>query len=67
MQNERSFDLSIDQADGFGIGGAFTRKQIHELLASDGYSDFEIDNIIDKGGIKNDYHTVTIEPVVLLC
>lgn len=67
MQNERSFVLSIDQTDGFGLGGAFTRKQIHALLTSDGYSEFEIDNIIDKGGIKNEYHTVTIEPVVLLC
>lgn len=67
MQNERTFYLSVEQSDGFGFGGSFTRKQIHDLLATDGYSVSEIDGIIDNGGIENTYHTVVVKPDELPC
>lgn len=63
-QFQQTYSVSVDQEDGFGFGGCFTKEEVYSLLKE--YIEAtteEYDRIIEDGGIDTDEFDISIVPL----
>ena len=64
-QFQQTYSVSVEQEDGFGFGGCFTKKEVYSLLKE--YIETtteEYDSIIEDGGIETYDFNISIVPLV---
>jgi len=60
-QFQQTYSVSVDQEDGFGFGGCFTKDEVHSLLKEYiNSSTEEYDRIIEDGGVETDEFEICI-------
>ena len=63
-QFQQTYSVSVDQEDGFGFGGCFTKDEVYSLLKEYiNASTEEYDRIIEDGGIETDEFDISIVPL----
>lgn len=63
-QFQQTYSVSVDQEDGFGFGGCFTKEEVYSLLKE--YIEAtteEYDRIIEDGGVDTDEFDISIVPL----
>lgn len=63
-QFQQTYSISVDQEDGFGFGGCFTKEEVYSLLKE--YIEAtteEYDRIIEDGGVDTDEFDISIVPL----
>ena len=63
-QFQQTYSVSVEQEDGFGFGGCFTKDEVYSLLKE--YikaSTEEYDRIIEDGGVDTDEFDISIVPL----
>ena len=60
-QFQQTYSVSVDQEDGFGFGGCFTKDEVYSMLKEYiNASTEEYDRIIEDGGIETDEFEICI-------
>ena len=60
-QFQQTYSVSVDQEDGFGFGGCFTKDEVYSLLKEYiNASTEEYDRIIEDGGVETDEFEICI-------
>ena len=60
-QFQQTYSVSVDQEDGFGFGGCFTKDEVYSVLKEYiNSSTEEYDRIIEDGGIETDEFEICI-------
>lgn len=60
-QFQQTYSVSVDQEDGFGFGGCFTKDEVYSMLKEYiNASTEEYDRIIEGGGIETDEFEICI-------
>ena len=63
-QFQQTYSVSVDQEDGFGFGGCFTKDEVYSLLKEYiNASTEEYDRIIEDGGVDTDEFDISIVPL----
>ena len=63
-QFQQTYSVSVDQEDGFGFGGCFTKDEVYSLLKEYiNSSTEEYDRIIEDGGVDTDEFDISIVPL----
>ena len=63
-QFQQTYSVSVDQEDGFGFGGCFTKDEVYSLLKEYINSSVEeYDRIIEDGGVDTDEFDISIVPL----
>jgi len=63
-QFQQTYSVSVDQEDGFGFGGCFTKDEVYSLLKEYiNASIEEYDRIIEDGGVDTDEFDISIVPL----
>lgn len=63
-QFQQTYSVSVDQEDGFGFGGCFTKEEVYSLLKDYiNASTEEYDRIIEDGGVDTDEFDISIVPL----
>ena len=63
-QFQQTYSVSVDQEDGFGFGGCFTKEEVYSLLKE--YIEApteEYDRIIEDGGVDTNKFDISIVPL----
>lgn len=63
-QFQQTYSVSVDQEDGFGFGGCFTKEEVYSLLKE--YIEVpteEYDRIIEDGGVDTNKFDISIVPL----
>ena len=64
-QFRQTYSVSVDQEDGFGFGGCFTKDEVYSMLKEYiNSSTEEYDRIIEDGGVDTDEFDISIVPLV---
>ena len=60
-QFQQTYSVSVDQEDGFGFGGCFTKDEVYSMLKEYiNSSTEEYDRIIEDGGVETDEFEICI-------
>ena len=63
-QFQQTYSVSVDQEDGFGFGGCFTKDEVYSMLKEYiNASTEEYDRIIEDGGVDTDEFDISIVPL----
>ena len=63
-QFQQTYSVSVDQEDGFGFGGCFTKDEVYSLLKEYiNASTEEYERIIEDGGVDTDEFDISIVPL----
>ena len=63
-QFQQTYSVSVDQEDGFGFGGCFTKEEVYSLLKEYiNASTEEYDRIIEDGGVDTIFFDISIVPL----
>ena len=63
-QFQQTYSVSVDQEDGFGFGGCYTKEEVYSLLKEYiNASTEEYDRIIEDGGVDTDEFDISIVPL----
>jgi NTP pyrophosphatase (non-canonical NTP hydrolase) len=63
-QFQQIYSVSVDQEDGFGFGGCFTKEEVYSMLKEYiNASTEEYDRIIEDGGVDTDEFDISIVPL----
>ena len=64
-QFQQTYSVSVEQEDGFGFGGCYTRDEVYSLLKEYiNATKEEYDSIIEDGGIETYDFNISIVPLV---
>ena len=63
-QFQQTYSVSVDQEDGFGFGGCFTKDEVYSMLKEYiNASTEEYDRIIEDGGVDTNEFDISIVPL----